>query len=228
MVDIQHLGITDNDFLTTPEQDIVDQLHSTMYRNKEGRYVVEYPIKYCIRQLDSQFPAALTRLKSTTEKLKKDPALWKTVQETIQKQLDDEIISEINVDDPLPQDSLPPHYLPHHLVKKDSATPAYRMVLDPTFIADVEKAFHQVEIAPKHRAICRWLMVKDLNKPVTAHNIRVFEFNRLSFGLVPSPFMLQEVIKEHVMQNAGELGPETMMNMYVDNLSFQAADDEEA
>ncbi|CAD5233280.1 unnamed protein product [Bursaphelenchus xylophilus] len=265
--ELKHLGISEEDFEKTEEDEVVETYRKSMYRDEEGRYQVEYPIKEDIWKLDSQLMLAISRLKPTIEKLKRSPELLRTVNETIENQLKAGIIQEVRLNDELPEGSLPPHYLPHHIVTKDSETTKHRMVLDPTakskkntlnkslneclhkgkpdlptifgillrcrtfktlVLSDVEKAFHQIGIAPTHRAICRWLMPKNVNRPLTFENLRVFEFKRLPFGLRPAPFMLQEAIKDLFEKAEGTLGKEILSNLYVDNVNIGADNDVEA
>ncbi|CAD5217026.1 unnamed protein product [Bursaphelenchus xylophilus] len=94
--------------------------------------------------------------------------------------------------------------------------------------ADIEKAFLQIGIAEEHRPICRWLLPREINKPLSYSNIKVFEFCRLAFGMKPSPFMLQETIKALFKTCGSNLGLESLKNIYVDNLYLEANSHEEA
>ena len=66
-------------------------------------------------------------------------------------------------------------------------------------VADIEKAFHQVKIAPEDRRMVRFLWFDDLSKerPV----IRKYQFCRLVFGLVSSPATLTSVLQHHLTVN---------------------------
>ncbi|CAD5234345.1 unnamed protein product [Bursaphelenchus xylophilus] len=95
-------------------------------------------------------------------------------------------------------------------------------------ISDVEKAFLQLTVHPSHRPLCRLLYWKDISKPMTRENIRVFEFQRLCFGLKPSPFLLQQTIRAHLERKDPVLGREIIKDMYVDNITVGAENSAEA
>ena len=62
--------------------------------------------------------------------------------------------------------------------------------------ADIEKAFLNTEIDPKHRNFVRFLWVEDLNK----ENLEVMELRlaRVVFGVNSSPFILNATIRHHL------------------------------
>ncbi len=62
--------------------------------------------------------------------------------------------------------------------------------------ADVEKAFHQIEIHPDERKMLRFLWFDDTFKEHP--EIVQFQFCRLVFGLTPSPAILLSLIQHHL------------------------------
>ena len=62
--------------------------------------------------------------------------------------------------------------------------------------ADVEKAFHQIEIHPDDRKMLRFLWFDDIFKEHP--EIVQFQFCRLVFGLTPSPAILSSLIQHHL------------------------------
>ena len=62
-------------------------------------------------------------------------------------------------------------------------------------VADIEKAFHQVLIAPEDRRMQRFLWFDDVNKDNP--EIVKYQFCRLPFGLTSSPAILSLVLQHH-------------------------------
>ncbi|XP_028409237.1 uncharacterized protein LOC114531819, partial [Dendronephthya gigantea] len=92
--------------------------------------------------------------------------------------------------------------------------------------SDVEKAFHQIEIAPKDRRMLRFLWFDDITKdhPEIIH----YQFCRLVFGLTPSPAILSTVIEQH-LESQMEEHPEMVSllkdSFYVDDMIGGSWDD---
>ncbi|GFX21251.1 integrase catalytic domain-containing protein [Trichonephila clavipes] len=59
-------------------------------------------------------------------------------------------------------------------------------------LADVEKAFLQISLAPKDRDVVRFLIDDGEN------GVQVYRFNRVLFGVNASPFLLAATIKTHI------------------------------
>ena len=86
-------------------------------------------------------------------------------------------------------------------------------------IADIEKAFLNVEIDPSDRDVLRFLWVKDINDPNSL--IEVYRFNRVAFGVNSSPFLLNAVLRYHI-NSYKDKDPEFALKLansfYVDGL----------
>ena len=91
-------------------------------------------------------------------------------------------------------------------------------------VADIEKAFLQIELQPKERDVTRFLWLKDMNSPVTPNNIQIFRFTRVPFGITSSPFLLGATINHHLEQD----GSTIMKDIYVDNILTGAETQEQA
>ncbi|XP_078364115.1 uncharacterized protein LOC144648427 [Oculina patagonica] len=87
-------------------------------------------------------------------------------------------------------------------------------------VADIEKAFHQIQINPEDRKMLRFLWFDDIEKDCP--QIKQFQFRRLVFGLTPSPAILASTIKHHLSKYE-EKEPEVTSllssSLYVDDLA---------
>ena len=69
-------------------------------------------------------------------------------------------------------------------------------------VGDLEKAFLNVEIKPEERNLLRFLWVDNVDSP--SPQVQTLKFNRLVFGLVSSPFILNATLKNHLLKYEGE------------------------
>ena len=60
-------------------------------------------------------------------------------------------------------------------------------------VADIEKAFHQIQINPEDRRMLRFLWFNDIEKDCP--QIKQYQFRRLVSGLTPSPAILASTLK---------------------------------
>ena len=72
-------------------------------------------------------------------------------------------------------------------------------------VADIGKAFPQVDLQEKDRDVARFLWLKDITKPVITENIAVLRFTGIPFGVISSQFILAAAKK-------------IKKDIYVDNL----------
>ncbi|GFV00143.1 integrase catalytic domain-containing protein [Trichonephila clavipes] len=88
-------------------------------------------------------------------------------------------------------------------------------IIEKLFLADVEKAFLQISLAPKDRDVVRFLIDDGEN------GVQVYRFNRVLFGVNASPFLLAATIKTHIGKYM-EKYPDTVRTLdhcfYVDDL----------
>uniref|UniRef100_A0A1I7UDU8 Integrase catalytic domain-containing protein n=1 Tax=Caenorhabditis tropicalis TaxID=1561998 RepID=A0A1I7UDU8_9PELO len=87
-------------------------------------------------------------------------------------------------------------------------------------VADIEKAFHQVRLQAEYRNVTCFLWLKDISKPPSKDNIKIFRFTRIPFGVSSSPFLLAAYIMYNLDRTAHPLNREIKENLYVDNALF--------
>ena len=85
--------------------------------------------------------------------------------------------------------------------------------------SDIEKAFLNIEIAEEHRDVLRMLWIDDIftDNP----HLLVKCFQRVVFGLKPSPFLLNGTVKHHVSKYELEdpqFVVQFLASIYVDDL----------
>jgi len=85
--------------------------------------------------------------------------------------------------------------------------------------ADIEKAFHQIELAPEDSEAIRFLWVEN---PADPHSlVKHYVWKRLPFGLICSPFILRAVIN-FVLDEFTHIYPDTVTlfrnQLYVDDM----------
>ena len=87
-------------------------------------------------------------------------------------------------------------------------------------VADVEKAFHQIQINRDDRRMLRFLWFDDVEKDCP--EIKQFQFRRLVFGLTPSPAILARTVKPHLCKYEQKKPAVTSLldsSLYVDYLA---------
>ncbi|KAH7671514.1 Pao retrotransposon peptidase family protein [Aphelenchoides avenae] len=90
--------------------------------------------------------------------------------------------------------------------------------------SDIAKAFLQVALRPDEKRFCCFLWVRDLSRPATGDNMVTYCFNRVIFGLRPSPALLAVFIEKHMRTLDTPLSREILANCYVDNIYLTADD----
>ena len=67
-------------------------------------------------------------------------------------------------------------------------------------VANIEKAFHQVQLTETDRDVTRYPWLKDVFKPITEENLEIFQFTRIPFAVISSPFILGSTICHHLQK----------------------------
>ena len=96
-------------------------------------------------------------------------------------------------------------------------------------VADIEKAFLMISVAPKDRDVLRFLWLKDAFQENS--EIVKLRFTRVVFGVSPSPFLLNATIRHHIEKyqiSHPELVKVLMQSIYVDDVVFGADTEEDA
>jgi len=75
------------------------------------------------------------------------------------------------------------------------------------WIGDITKAFLQMELKPEDRSACRILWIKDVNNAPQS-NLVVYQWNRVTFGIASSPFLLTATIRK-LLRKFKDKYPET-------------------
>ena len=86
-------------------------------------------------------------------------------------------------------------------------------------LADIERAFLQLEIQSDDRDVTRFVWLKDVaTLKVDDSNVMVYRFCRVPFRLICSPFLLAATIKYHLQKEDSPLATHIQTNIYVDNV----------
>ena len=96
-------------------------------------------------------------------------------------------------------------------------------------VADIEKAFLMISIAPKDREVLRFLWLKDVFQEES--EIIKLRFTRVVFGVSPSPFLLNATIQHHIEKyqiSHPEVVKILMQSIYVDDVILGADTEEDA
>jgi len=87
-------------------------------------------------------------------------------------------------------------------------------------IADIEKAFHQIQLHESERDFLRFLWTD----PERQNQLITYRFKRIPFGIISSPFLLAAIIRylfkrfKNVFRLNGNNEIEVLVDIYVDNL----------
>ena len=85
-------------------------------------------------------------------------------------------------------------------------------------IADIEKAFLQVGLHEQYRDVTRFLWIKDTKTKEINNNLETYRFTRIPFGIISSPFLLENTVQHHLGVYNSAVALEIKDDIYVDNL----------
>lgn len=238
-------GIDDN--VKTSDSDTLTEFNNNLtFDLEEGKYTVALPWKEGMKEkLTDNKRNALFRLKSLTKKLDKDPVLKDSYNKALEEMEATGVIKEIPADHPVNSTVF---YLPHRpVIKPESLTTKIRPVFDasakdvngislndclekgpnlyPNLVevilrfrrwkyalsADISKAFLQMKLTDCDKDVHRFIW--DVNG-----RLREMRFERVTFGIVSSPFLLNATIQYHLSKyEENRLICELKENLYVDD-----------
>jgi hypothetical protein len=83
-------------------------------------------------------------------------------------------------------------------------------------VADVEKAFHHIELHESDRDFLRWLWLKDPTDPES--EFIVYRFRVVPFGAKSSPFILNSTVIHHLQKESSPIAIDMQRSIFVDNI----------
>ena len=241
--ELESIGIAEieNPVMSQEEERAVADFNRGL--NFDGHnYEVRLPWKRDPPKLESNYVQALRRLESVQRKLRQDPVKAKAYKAAINEYVEKGFAEEVPDQS---DDNRTVRYLPHHAVfRDDKRTTKCRIVFDASLndcilpgpplqpnlasvlirfrthkiglIADIEKMFLQVKLAPEDRVVHRYLWRELQPNEVT----KVYRMQRLTFGVNASPFLAIATVQTHVNKYK-EISPyaveEILQNIYVDD-----------
>ena len=123
---LESIGITDSPVVSDDDQ-AIENFNKTI-EFTDGRYSVTWPWKELNPMLPDNYHLAEGRLRSTIQRLIRDPHLLEMYATIIQDQLDRQIIEKVHIDSP---NSYLKHYIPHHpVITPTKNTTKVRVVYD--------------------------------------------------------------------------------------------------
>ena len=84
-------------------------------------------------------------------------------------------------------------------------------------IADIKKAYLQLQLNPQDRDVTQFLWVKEIHKDVTVDNIPEYRFCRVIWGIISAAFLLPYTIFYHLKKYNTTISKDISRNIYVDN-----------
>ena len=85
-------------------------------------------------------------------------------------------------------------------------------------VGDIEKAFLSIGLQKVDRDVTRFLWLKDPTNTNLENNVEVYQFCRVPFGVISSPFLLSVTIKYHLQKNNSQFAKLIQRDMYMDKM----------
>lgn len=233
----------------TEAEQCEQHFQSTVRRNEDGRYVVQFPLRESISQLGDSRPMALRRFYALEAKLQKNPDIKMQYDEFVDEYEQLGHCKEVHeAEDPV---GLQRWYLPHHAVLKPSnTTTKCRVVFDasakvggmalndvmmvgPTIQPDLltiilkfrmYRYVLSADIAKMYRQVLKDKCHTPLQRRKKPNEpLRVLELQTVTYGTAAAPFLAIRALYQLAIDEEAEypLAAELVKKMfYVDNVFF--------
>nr|CAD2204848.1 unnamed protein product [Meloidogyne enterolobii] len=251
--DLQSIGITENP--EENEDETAQELFNKSIRQVDGRYRVKWLWKDEIPDLPTNYGIAYKCLESLLNRLQNEQGLenLKRIDKTIQDQLKLGIIEEAfkskgELEHYLPHRPVFKDDKIREVYNASARSKGHKSLNDCLFrgplklpdlagmimrfrlskfplLADIEKAFLQIELEEVDREVTKFLWLKDINKPLKYDNLIIYRFTRVAFGIICSPSLLAMTIEHHLNKFPGY--EKLFKNIYVDNVFIDCSSEEE-
>jgi hypothetical protein len=261
--DLETLGVKDNPLSTLAADDARAQqlFDETVRCLPSGRLEVGWPWRDAALALPDNFGMAYQRLESVLRKLRQDPVMARAYCKVFDEQRGLGIWEPAQRSRGGREHYLSHHAVVTHKVRivfDASASSRGRPSLNdcllrgPTILpslagvllrfracrypllADLEKAFLQLDLREPDREVVKFLWVRDVNAPLTPANLVIGRFSRVVFGVISSPFLLAAALRYLLKKAIGRGGKlaavaaELLDDTYVDNLLLRCETGDEA
>ncbi|XP_063897957.1 uncharacterized protein LOC126056487 [Helicoverpa armigera] len=188
----------------------------TTTRDSDVRYVVALPFKGEVESLGNSRQVSERRFYCLERKMQASPRLKVAYDSVILEYLEKGYIS--------PTDSVSSevsYFIPHHgVIRDDKITTKLRVVLD-----DIRQMFLSIGIRESDRRFQRILYRFSPKEP-----LKVYEFNRVVFGLKSSPFHALRTIKQ-LAEDEGDSYPQAKeivaTGLYMDDFVYSVSSEDQ-
>ena len=248
-----------DDNLTPTEKEVVGQVRDSMNSLKNGGYEIRVPWNSQLQDLEPNYSMALKRLHNTEAKLRKDPKVAEAYSNTIHQYTLKGYIRQLPEPAPRGGPWLLPHFPVIRLDKSttkvrivfDAAAQhkglslnscinpgpkLQRELLDVllrfrrhpvAIVCDIQEMYLQIRINAEDQPYLRFLW----RDPHSEEPPRVYQFERLVFGLNASPFIAHLVAQDHAKKylSTCPLGAEAILqSTYMDDTLDSVVNEKDA
>ena len=217
---------------------------------------MKWPWKVDKDSLPTNFSLAYKRFLNLIDKLKKNPELLNKYEEIIKNDLEKGVIEKAEKNKGEIEHYLPHHPVVNSkkvrivydasaklrggkslneclyrgpIIMPDLADLLIRFRVPKIAMwADIEKAFHTLELAEEDREVTKFIWVKDIQKPISNQNIQYLRFAKVPFGVISSPFLLSATVRHHLDKCEDPVAKIAKENSYVDNIFIGIESNNEA
>nr|CAD2156491.1 unnamed protein product [Meloidogyne enterolobii] len=242
---LETIGVKD-DPVCKDDKVALDLFNSAIRRNENGSYIVKWPWKIERDSLPSNFSLAYKRFLNLMDKLKKNPDLLDKYEEIINNDLERGVIEKAERKKGEIEHFLPHHPVINTkkvrivydasakmregkslneclyrgpIIMPDLAGLLIRFRVPKIAMwADIEKAFHTLELEEEDREVTKFIWVKSTKKPISTQNIQYLRFVKVPFGVISSPFLLSATVRHHLKKCDDPVAKIAKENSYVDNI----------